>query len=195
MEISYNEIALPFAKYKIWQPKDNRMKRIIFFLILFLTLSGFAYAQLPSGYAVEMTKAEALLKAGKPEEALTTLRRPLAINPQLSPAYSLMAVIYFQQKKYAEAIPHFKQVLEFKPEAHFSSWLLALSYEAEKQPDAAIAALEHLLKYTSDFSQAINELALLYAYKGERERALQQYQKLLKLNPGLAESLKYKLGI
>ena len=76
-----------------------------------MEISYFAYAQLPSGYAVEMTKAEALLKAGKPEEALTTLRRALAINPQLSPAYSLMAVIYFQQKKPADAIPLFKKRL------------------------------------------------------------------------------------
>jgi Flp pilus assembly protein TadD len=77
-----------------------------------------------------------LLQAGKPAEAIETLKRAIAGDARYFPAYSLLGVSYSQLGRFQEAQPYFEKAVELAPQSaqarnNLGANLLALEKPAE----------------------------------------------------------------
>lgn len=62
-------------------------------------------------------QAKVYIRRNKPTSALPLLRKALVFNPSNGDAYYLRGVIFFDQKKYPEALEDFNQSIKYEPRA------------------------------------------------------------------------------
>ena len=89
-------------------------------------------------------QAEALMKACKPDEAITILNAFTAADPAAPGLEAMFGKAYFQSKKFAEAIVHLKSALKENPGDLESTQLLALCFYGSGDYSQATPLLEKL---------------------------------------------------
>ena len=70
-----------------------------------------ALARLRPGPAVDARLGEALLRAGRPEDAIGPLRRVAAVQPRDGDAHNALGVAYVQAGRLDEAVPEFEEAV------------------------------------------------------------------------------------
>ncbi|MEN6561893.1 MAG: sulfatase-like hydrolase/transferase [Acidobacteriota bacterium] len=112
-------------------------------------LAGKALADPKDKIAVYNALAEAreTARAGRPDEAVATIRRIVAADPQIPDAYFNLGSLLAEQGKLDEAIAAFERVLEIKPDEGFAALNIVTCYERSGRPDEAERfALDYLRK-------------------------------------------------
>ena len=137
-------------------------------LILFL-LCGYAAAQAPNTdevqrYTEEGQNALAQGQYGEAEKAYEKLRD---LEPGIAEVHANLGLIYFQEKKFEQAVPALRQALKLKPNLPKTATLLAMSMSELGRYSEALPGLE------KGFRQSIEPafkrmcgLQLLRAYSG-----------------------------
>src|SRR5262245_15612276 len=90
------------------------MKRILFVLLFFLSLTFFAQADSTS----EFSKANFLYRDGKYEEAIKTYESILASGVESGPIYYNLANSYFKQKQIGKAVLNYERAHRLIPRDH-----------------------------------------------------------------------------
>jgi len=116
-------------------------------LLCLLPLSiavGFAQNPPASVPDPRMASADALLRAGKSQDALVLLNELSAAAPATPRLEAKIGKAYFQSNQFQKAVPHLKLALQQNNSDAESTQLLALSYFALAQYSEAIPLLEKL---------------------------------------------------
>jgi tetratricopeptide (TPR) repeat protein len=101
-------------------------------------------APAPPTPKASLAEADARLKLGKPDEALTILNAFSATDPAAPGLDAMLGKAYFQSKKFPHAIVHLKAALKQNSEDWASTQLLALTYYASGDYQDALPLLEKL---------------------------------------------------
>ena len=115
------------------------------FFILFAAGCGLGFAQesAPSPKS-PVDQAEALLREGKPREALSLLTQISEKDPKAPGLEEELGEAYFQLRQFSQATPHLKNALQQNADDLKSTQLLALSFYSAGNYREAIPLLEKL---------------------------------------------------
>lgn len=117
------------------------------------------------------------------DDAEKEFKAALEINQRDTRAINGLAVIYYNQKNYDEAIRLLEILASDKPnEAPFHNNLGA-AYMEKGLLDEAIIKFNTAIKVSPDYPDAYNNLGLAYKKKGLLKEARQEFEKALQLSP------------
>lgn len=124
-------------------PRFLIFARLFFLLSLSLAI-GFAQNAPASLPDPRMARADELLRAGKPQDALVLLNELAAAAPATPRIEAKIGKAYFQSNQFQKAVPPLKLALQQNDSDAESAQLLALSYFAVAEYAEAIPLLEKL---------------------------------------------------
>lgn len=130
--------------------------------------------------------ALALLYAemGKSEEALSELKRALALDPINSPdLHYVIGAVYEKTGFIEEAIKSYKEALNKNPQFVIARYAVGGLYERQKFYDAAIMEYKEIIKTDPKAAQAYNQIGVIYGKKGEMGEAENYFLSALKIDP------------
>jgi Tfp pilus assembly protein PilF len=130
----------------------------------------------------------AVMPAGRPEEAIGRLEQTLRAKPNDAKAHYNLGNVLLQARKPEEAIVHYEQALRIKPdyaEAHnnLGNALLQLG-----RPQEAIGHFEQALRIRPDFAEPHGNLGDVLVGLGKIQEAIGHYEQALRIRPDLAEA-------
>lgn len=141
-------------------------------------------------HADEYSDITALLKAGKPADALTKVDQRLASTPKDPQLRFLRGVAQADTGKQGDAIATFTQLTQDYPELPEPYNNLAVLYASQNQLDKARTALEMAIRTNPSYSTAHENLGDIYA-----KLAAQAYNKALQLDANSSAVLTPKLAL
>ena len=126
----------------------------------------------------------ALFIQQKYDEAITTLREQIKINPFDNYSYNLMGRVYWVQGNYTEAETAFRKQLEITPldaNAHANLGRMLVEWRKYKE---AIPELEQAISLNSEEETLYISVGTAYLNLGETAKGMQAFEKAVKLSPG-----------
>lgn len=105
------------------------------------------------------------------------LRKASSADPKNVNILKDLAGLYYQQKKFLDAITLYKLVLDIDKNDYEAVFLLGVLLEESGKRDEAVERFKEVLKFKPDYANALNSLGYLYAEDG---RQLQEAEELIK---------------
>jgi Tfp pilus assembly protein PilF len=122
-----------------------------------------------------------LLAAGRYQQAEVELERAIELQPTMESAHSLLAMVYIQQHRFAEAMAQAKA----EPQPEGRRWALASSYFAEGDVPQGQRQLDEMIRL--DSSQGPTFVAMVYAMRGDADDAFVWLDRAVAVrDPGVA---------
>src|SRR5258708_17480431 len=148
-----------------------RFRAVAFYSLAMLALS-FA-----SGLAMQNSQEETLqqyseagqraLTAGHYEEEESECKKVLQIASDIAEMHATLGLVYFQEKKFDQAVPELKQALKLKPALSKASTLLAMSLSEVGEYKEALPGLQKCFPQASDpATKRMCGLQLMRTYTG-----------------------------
>jgi tetratricopeptide (TPR) repeat protein len=107
------------------------------------------------------------LAAGHYEEAESDFKRLLAIAPDIAEIHATLGLVYFQEKKFDQAVPELRRALKLKPGLGRASTLLAMSLSEVGEYQEALPGLQKGFQQATDpASKRMCGLQLMRTYTG-----------------------------
>jgi tetratricopeptide (TPR) repeat protein len=107
------------------------------------------------------------LAAGHYDEAESNFKKLLAIDPDIAEIHATLGLVYFQEKKFDQAVPELRHALRLKPGLGRASILLAMSLSEVGEYQEALAGLEKGFQQPPDpDTKRMCGLQLMRAYTG-----------------------------
>lgn len=162
--------------------------RSLFPLLLSLWIgAAFAQQALPPAPSADIARADALLLAGKPQNALTILNEVAATAPDTPRLQAKIGKAYFQSNQFQKALPHLKLALQQNESDMESIQLLALGYFALAQYAEAIPLFEKLEpRLPENSADGVYLLASSYTMTQRWDDARKTFAKLFSIQPDSA---------
>jgi tetratricopeptide (TPR) repeat protein len=85
---------------------------------------------------------DALIRTGKPDQAITALQRAIWLNLRATESYLLIATAYSEQRKYVEAEQALGRAVEIAPQSYEAHFQLARVYHKTNRPELAKKEME-----------------------------------------------------
>lgn len=143
----------------------NQFRRITLSVLFFVYLAAACLGQ-SDNYAQRYQQAQAALTSGKYEEAEQGFKALAQADPNVAEVHANLGLIYFEERKFDEAVPELRQALKLKPALTRSSALLAMSLSELGQYSAALPGLEREFRGTDPEMKRMCGLQLERAYTG-----------------------------
>jgi tetratricopeptide (TPR) repeat protein len=148
-----------------------RFRAVAFYGLAMLAFSS------ASGMAMQGSQEETLqqyseagqqaLAAGHYEEAENDFKKLLQIAPDIAEMHATLGLVYFQEKKFDQAVPELKQALKLKPALTKASTLLAMSLSEVGEYKEALPGLQKCFPQASDpATKRMCGLQLMRTYTG-----------------------------
>jgi len=115
------------------------------FMVLGFCLSGWwAFSQSPDASTLQSYSAEAsrALKAGNYEEAELAFKKLRDLAPGIAEIHGQLGLIYFQERKFDQAVAALRKALQLNPELPRAGTLMALSLSELGRYEEALPGLE-----------------------------------------------------
>jgi tetratricopeptide (TPR) repeat protein len=159
--------------------------RLIIFLCLFVS---FVPAQQPQAALLERysQEGERALAAGRYDEAAQAYEKLRELIPNTAEVHARLGLIYYQQKKFSQAVPTLRHALKLKPTLPNLDLLLAMALSELGQYQEALPALEKGFKRVSDPAlKRSSGLQLQRVYTGmeQDDKAVEVALELTRLYP------------
>ncbi|MBZ0093407.1 MAG: tetratricopeptide repeat protein [Sulfuricellaceae bacterium] len=129
-------------------------------------------------------QALAFIQDGRMTEALDSLERSLAADPNHKPARQLLASMYMQSKQWRQAEALLRDGLKLDAAQPSLAMTLARIQVELGNNAAALATLKSSLSYASDQADYLAFLATMYQRLGQHPAAIRYFQQALELAPG-----------
>jgi tetratricopeptide (TPR) repeat protein len=112
------------------------------------------------------------LAAGHYEEAETDYKKLLEIDPDIAEIHATLGAVYFQEKKFDQAVPELRRALKLKPGLTRANTLLAMSLSEVGEYTEALPGLKKGFEQPPDpDTKRLCGLQLMRAYTGlQRDR-------------------------
>ncbi|HXR04682.1 MAG TPA: tetratricopeptide repeat protein [Verrucomicrobiae bacterium] len=130
--------------------------------------------------------ANALVRAGRSDEAIVQFRKLLELCPDFADARHELAVILLQKGQVDEAIAQFQQIQEQYPDNATAYFDLGNACLQKGQVDEAMAYYQRALKIKPDDASACNNLGMAFLAKGMVDESVVQFRRALTIQPDFA---------
>ncbi len=166
-------------------------------LLVVLALAVFvALGQDTSSVERYAEEGESALAAGRYAEAEKAFEKLRQLEPGMAEVHANLGLIYFQERKFEQAVPTLRQALKLKPALTKTDNLLAMSLSELGLYEEAVPGLERCLHHPSDTEiKRMCGLELQRAYTGLKkdDKAVEVAMRLNRLFPDDPEIL-YQTG-
>jgi tetratricopeptide (TPR) repeat protein len=155
-----------------------------------------ALPQDPGSLEENYRSAQDLLASGKYAEAQRAFEELARVDPRIAEVHANLGLIYFEERKFEEAVPALWQALKLKPTLAKSGNLLAMSLAELGRYSDALPGLEKCFSHSSEPEiKRMCGLELLRAYTGLKRdnKAVEVAMELNRLYPDDGEIL-YQTG-
>jgi rhomboid protease GluP len=174
---------------------EQPFPRIAVLFVVLLALTGGVFAlQHSRGYLIHAQRAQALLAARQPDQAIVELQRAIQQRPDYPLAHYALAEAYFRKSDFAKAEIELKRVLELNPGDENASYELGIMYLEQKKYDQARSAFMQMLTQNSNSPDAHYGLGLIDGAEGKYREAVQEFSTTAKSTPDF-EDVSYRLGL
>ena len=130
---------------------------------------------------------------GNLTEAITCLRRAIALRPDFPQAYFNLGNVFSKQDNLSEALTSLEQAVALKPDYTEAYYNLGIIMRDQGRFEAAIENYRQALKLKPDFAQAHSTLGNALKDQGRLEQAIAEYHEAIRLEPDYALA-HYNLG-
>ena len=151
-----------------------------------------AYAQDKDSVERYAEEGQAALAAGRYADAEKAFEKLRQLEPGMAEVHANLGLIYFQERKFEQAVPALRQALKLKPGLTKSDNLLAMSLSEIGHHNEAVPGLEKCLHHSSDSEiKRMCGLELQRAYTGLKkdDKAVEVAMQLNRLFPDDPEIL------
>ena len=141
-------------------------------------------------------EGQSALAAGRYADAEKAFEKLRQLEPTMAEVHANLGLIYFQERKFEQAVPSLRQALKLKPSLTKSDNLLAMSLSEIGHFNEAVPGLEKCLHHSSDAEiKRMCGLELQRAYTGLKkdDKAVEVAMQLNRLFPDDPEIL-YQTG-
>jgi tetratricopeptide (TPR) repeat protein len=180
----------------------NRMKRTLAAVFVLMALAVSPYAVFGkdidySGSVPVIQKANALVKAGKTNEAIDVYFRALEQDPQNAYLYhSMRALLYRHLKEYEHAEKDYNRAIELRPKNALDYQSRANLYKMWGKYQSAINDINKAIElFPGNKSYLYNNRADIYKRFGKYEHAIEDYKTAARLGDEEAQEVLTKEGI
>jgi len=141
----------------------------------------------PLAWAAHYNLGNALLRAGKTEDAIAQYGEALRIRPDYVEAHYNLGNALLQAGKTEDAIAQYREALRIRPnDAQAQNNLGIALYQTGKR-DEAIEQFHQALRINPDYAEAHTNLGTALAQTGKIEEAIAHYQQALRIKPDFPE--------
>ena len=165
-------------------------------LVVLVFAVSVAFAQDNSSAERIAEEGQSALAAGRYAEAERAFEKLRQLEPTMAEVHANLGLIYFQERKFEQAVPTLRQALKLKPSLTKSDNLLAMSLSEIGHYNEAVPGLEKCLHHSSDAEiKRMCGLELQRAYTGLKkdDKAVEVAMQLNRLFPDDPEIL-YQTG-
>lgn len=106
-------------------------------------------------------------QAGRPEQAVTALRRALQKTPNNAPAQNMLGLCMIALRQYPSAVYHVERAIKLEPRDPRFHRTLAMAYQATRELPKAKAACEEALRLDPTYWAALTELGNIVGAMGD----------------------------
>lgn len=129
-------------------------------------------------------KAQTSIEANRIDDAISSAKRAIDLNPKNQDALLLLGKIYSAKKMSNEAMSQFNQLLKINPKSEEAYLALAREYVLRKDYDAAILSLTRMKKVLPNSLAADYYLGSIYSgFKKNFSKAEEVFQQIVQENP------------
>lgn len=133
-------------------------------------------------------------RLGRFSDAVTNLKKAVAINPENENFHFILGKTYLQQKRYAEAINEFKETVHRNPIHWEGTYYLGVAYQKEGCANEAIEVFKRASHIQPDNASVYRSLGEVYMASGDFSEALDALKEAVALDPESSISY-YQMGI
>ena len=165
-------------------------------LVVLVLAASTAGAQDTSSVERYAEEGESALAAGRYAEAEKAFEKLRQLEPSMAEVHANLGLIYFQERKFEQAVPTLREALKLKPALTKTDNLLAMSLSELGRYEEAVPGLEKCLHHSSDTEiKRMCGLELQRAYTGLKkdDKAVEVAMQLNRLFPDDPEIL-YQTG-
>lgn len=151
---------------------------------LALPLLDSAATMAPQNPAIYYNLAVVYVRLDRPAEALSTIKRSLALDPDNANAQRVSCDIRLVLKRYEESAKCYRALsgTNARDATFYSSYSLALAYSGSAK--LALKAAEDGIRAYPDEPIIINCYGIAYFMRKDFRRSVQQFQRVVRLDPG-----------
>lgn len=143
----------------------------------------FALLERPSNARAHMRRSMAYNGWNRPDKAIYTADRALAIDPQLAEAVSSRGIAYGIKGNYAKSIEDQTKAIGMDGKVSAFYERRAMAYLMKKEADKAAKDIEEALKLDPNNADALCDRALMYGMAGKIGEAMGDLDSALSKNP------------
>ena len=125
---------------------------------------------------------------GRLDDAISSYRRSLELNPSTPEAYDHLGATLTQAERFGEAIAAFEKALELRPDFPEALNNLAFALLRNKEPERAEDACRRALESRPEFADAHNNLGVSLLKQKRLEEAESSFDKAVQFRPDYAEA-------
>ena len=125
-------------------------------------------------------------REGLPGQALETVQRGLAINPEFIPFHLTIANLYRQQRDLESALDHLDRAIELNPARGYAHEQRGRILFGMQRFEEARAAFETALRYEPEKRTNLFYLGLAEVELGHWTQAVEHFERVVKLEPDFA---------
>lgn len=145
-----------------------------------ISLWSDAISKSPNAATPYNNRANAYVKKGDYDGAISDCEKALSIDPDMHQTYSIRGEAYIKKGNYARAIADCNQAVKINPNFVNGYIMRGIAYYMKDDYDAAIADYAKAIEIDPDLSAAAyNNRAIAYDKKGEYDKALMDYTKMI----------------
>ncbi len=148
-----------------------------------LTLYERTLAVTSNNYIMHYNYANALLRAGRYDEALIHFKKAVQINPQYFDAHNGIGRVLLEQERTDEAITRFAEILRLEPRYYKAHYNIALALTQKGDYESAVEHFHKALRVRHNWPEAHYNMGRAFYLQGNRDAAARQFVQALRLNP------------
>jgi len=142
---------------------------------------------MPGDAAAHNNLGNALIDAGRLEEAQRSYRQALSLWPDFAEAHYNLGNLLFDSSQFAAALASYQRVLELRPN-HAEAWNhCAIAARALGRLEQAVTCHERAVALRPDLAEAHHGLGVVLRDLDRLEQAIASYRRALALAPGAAD--------
>jgi Flp pilus assembly protein TadD len=131
----------------------------------------------------------ALLQAGRLDEAIIHYRAALDLSPDFPLAHHNLGMALLQRRQTDEAVAHFRRIVELQPDTANVRNNLGWMLHQAGQFDEAMVHYRKALEMQPGYAEAHDNLGRTLLQRGERREALEHFRAAAKLQPADPQNL------
>ncbi len=130
-----------------------------------------------------LAQAQALLRDGKPDEALPLIQQYLQERPDSPDGHTVLGFVFFKQAKAAESLREYAEAAKYRNLTAFELKIVALNYAMLEDYPNADRGLTRSLEMNPKDLQACNDLGEVKFLQAMYKDAIAVFSRCLKLDP------------